>query len=118
MRHKNHCWFLALAIMFTWTQPATSWMDTAELHSVCEAGLHHPSPDNPRYAMCTGLMLGMLTADLLETNIICVPTDLDTKAALALFIARASREKDKDIEGTVTMFRSLAEKYPCARKRP
>jgi hypothetical protein len=44
-------------------------------------------------------MLGMLTADLLETNIICVPADLDTKAALALFIARASREKDKEIEG-------------------
>jgi hypothetical protein len=48
-------------------------------------------------------------ADAMEKHLICSPFDLDTKTALELFVARATGEAHKDIEGAATMFRAFAE---------
>jgi hypothetical protein len=103
-------------LILGFSAPAAAWLNTAELQSVCESALSEAAPDNPRYEMCAGLVNGILTADDLEKDLICVPSDVETKTALETFIARASSEPHKDIEGTVTMFRALAEKYPCSTK--
>ena len=92
---------------------AAALMNTDQLQSICAAGLADPTKENPRFAYCTGLMIGLLMADALEQNRICVPEDLDTKSGLKTFLMRSAIEKDKDIEGTVTMFRAFSEKYPC-----
>jgi len=57
--------------------------------------------------------MGLLAADYLEKNMICVPADVDTKAAIRLFLDRATTETDKRTEGVITMYRALAAKYPC-----
>jgi Ssp1 endopeptidase immunity protein Rap1a len=109
--------FVCVAMLVLgFSTPAAAWLNTAELQSVCEAGLSNPVPENPRYEMCAGLVIGILTADDLEKDVICVPSDIETKTALEAFIARASSEPHKEIEGTVTLYRALAEKYPCATK--
>lgn len=95
---------------------AQALMDTAQLQSVCENGLSNPSIENPRYAFCTGIIIGILMADALEQDRICVPSNLDTKTSIEVFIARAVAEKHKDIEGTVTMYKSLLEKFPCPKR--
>jgi hypothetical protein len=48
------------------------------------------------------------TAQFICKHLICSPFDLDTKAALELFVARATGEAHKDIEGAATMFRAFA----------
>lgn len=93
-----------------------AWMNTAELQAVCEAALADPSPENPKYALCTGLSIGILMADAMEQNLICVPSAMTTKDALQIFVGRASNEPHKDVAGTVIMYRSLLEKYPCGKK--
>lgn len=103
----------ALIVAVAFPRPAAAWFDTAQLQSVCEAGLQNPSIDNAKYAMCTGLVIGILTADSMEKSIICVPPNLDTKTALKVFVARAAAEPDKRIDGTITLYRAFAEKYPC-----
>jgi hypothetical protein len=110
------CACATLVIALALLRPTAAWMDTGELQSVCEAALAEPVPDNPRYALCSGIVIGMLMADSLEQDRICVPHDLDTKAALRVFIARAKSEPHKDIEGTVTLFRALTEQYPCVKQ--
>jgi hypothetical protein len=62
------------------------------------------------------LIIGILMADGLEQNRICVPSEIDTKTALQIFLTQAANENHKDIEGTATMFRALVEKYPCEKK--
>ena len=93
--------------------PTAAWLNTAQLQSACEVGLQNPTPDNPAYALCTGLILGTLSADALEKNVICAPPDLDTKTVLRIFIARAASERDKKAEGAIILYRALAESYPC-----
>jgi hypothetical protein len=111
----KYAWVAILILTFS-APTGAAFLNTAQLQAVCEAGLSDPSPPNPRYEICMGLAIGVLTADAMEKNLICFPSDLDTKAALVTFVARASSEPHKDIEGTITMFRALAEKYPCGKK--
>jgi len=94
--------------------PAVAWFNTEQLQAVCEAGLYEPNRDNPKYALCTGLIIGTLMTDSLERNMICLPENVDTVTAMRMFVARAKAEKDKKIEGTVTLFRAFAERYPCS----
>ena len=104
--------FLLLALI-AWGKPANAWLNTAELQAVCQAALKNPAPDNPRYTLCAGILLGVLISDSLEKKVICAPQDLDTKTALQVFVARAADEKSKEIDGIVTLFRALEAKYPC-----
>jgi hypothetical protein len=110
---------LVFAVLFvsTFTIEAHAWMNTTELQAVCESALANPSPENPPYALCTGLGIGILWADALEQNLICLPSEMTTKEELQTFISRASKEPHKDIEGVVIMYRSLLEKYPCSEKK-
>jgi len=94
--------------------PAAAWFNTEQLQTVCEAGLYDPTRDNPKYALCTGLVIGTLMTDSLEKNLICLPENVDTNTAISAFVARAKAEKEKNIEGTVTLFRAFAERYPCS----
>lgn len=107
--------FLTLLFIGGLCGVAQAWMDTAQLQSMCENGLSTPSIENPRYAMCTGMIIGILMADALEQERICVPSNLDTKTSIEVFITRAASEKHKDIEGAVTMYQSLLEKFPCPK---
>ena len=96
--------------------PAWALFDTNELLSVCESGLQNPVKVDPKYAFCTGAILGILMTDAMEKDLICAPSDLDTKAAIRLFVQRARREPHKDIEGLVTMYRAFLEAYPCKKQ--
>lgn len=107
----------ALFVGLTSPTPTTAaWFNTEQLLAVCESGLQNPVPDNPRFALCTGLIIGVLTADVMEKDVICLPIDTDTKAAIRVFVARAAAEPDKHIDGVVTLYRALAEQYPCKAK--
>jgi len=97
-------------------QPApAAYMETAELLSICESGMKNPVPSNWSYAFCAGIALGILFTDGTEQNRICVPDNIDTKAALQVFIDRAKNEPNKKISGAGTFFRALIEKYPCKK---
>ena len=104
---------IVTCLLVAMDRPAAALLTTDQLQGICVAGLQNPSIENPKYAFCMGLVLGVLNADGLEKNLICVPPDLDTKTALKVFIARASAEPKKGTEGLLTLFRALAEKYPC-----
>ncbi len=107
---------VGLLLVTAFCKPASAFFDTEQLQSVCQEGLQNPSRDNPKFAMCTGLMIGMLMTDALEKSVICLPSNVDTQTALRVFIARAVKEPHKDIDGTVTLFRALSERYPCPPK--
>lgn len=114
---KSRCAALILSLVLVLTCiSAQALMNTSELLSICDSGLQNPVGDNPKYAFCTGAMLGILMTDAIEKDLICVPAGIDTKSAMRLFVQRARREPDKDIEGLVTMYRALLEAYPCKRK--
>ena len=111
---KNiHKLVLSALIFMAASSQSDAFMNTEQLKFVCEVGLSDPSIGNPRYAFCAGLATGILMADALEKHRICLPSNVDTKTGLETFLARAANEKDKEIEGLVTMFRAFAEKYPC-----
>jgi hypothetical protein len=94
-------------------RPAHGLMTTEELGAICGSALENPVRDNPKFAFCTAL--GILMTDALEKDLICVPKELDTTAALRVFVERAKRESHKDIEGLVTMYRAFLEAYPCKK---
>ena len=113
MNRKLYKLVLSAIILMAACSPSTAFMNTEQLKVVCELGLSNPSIENPRYALCAGLTMGILMADALEKHRICLPSNVDTVAGLETFVARAANEKDKDIDGLVTMFRAFSEKYPC-----
>src|SRR5712691_9264192 len=110
-------YFLTLGILAviqtTIINSAKALMNTDQLRLICEAGLENPVRDDPKFAFCTGAALGTLMTDSIERHLICIPSEIDTKTALRIFIQRAIREPYKDIEGFVTMHRAFLEAYPC-----
>jgi hypothetical protein len=115
MKSKSATLILSLGLLLTCTS-AQALMNTSELLSICESGLQNPIRDNPKYSFCSGAMLGILMTDAIEKNLICLPSEVDTKSAMRLFVQRARREPHKDIEGFATMYRAFLETYPCKKK--
>ena len=116
MKLKSAPLILCLVLLLTCTS-AHALMNTGELLSICETGLQNPVRDNPKYAFCTGVMLGILMTDTFERGLICVPSQTDTSSAMRLFVQRAKREPHQDIEGFATMYRAFLETYPCKKSR-
>jgi len=115
MKSRNARLIVGLGLLLIGTS-AQALMSTDELLSICESGLQNPVRDNPKYAFCTGAMLGILTTDVIEKDLICVPSQVDTQSAMRLFVQRAKRKPHKDIDGFITMHRALLEAYPCKKK--
>ena len=106
---------IALASAIATAPAHAAFMNTEQLQSICEAGLADPTPQNHHYALCAGFMMGILAADAVEQHVICLPSGMDTKTALKIFVTRAVNEKDKSVEGLATMFLTFSEKFPCAK---
>lgn len=109
---------IALILSASYFLPNYSYalFNTKQLSDICERAIQNPSPENPQFSFCAGLVLGILSADLVENKLICAPEDLTTKTAILTFIRAAKKTKDQEIEGMITMHKSLVEAYPCKRK--